>query len=76
MQKILVIGGTGMIGKPVTHALLKAGFTVSLLARHPQQAQQLFPEARIVPGDVFESTHTWEELGKPVITLQHYAAGL
>jgi uncharacterized protein YbjT (DUF2867 family) len=54
MQKILVIGGTGMIGKPVTRALIKAGFEVSILARDPQKAQSLFPGARIVPGDVFD----------------------
>lgn len=54
MQKILIIGGTGMIGKPVTRALIKAGFQVSLLARHPQKAQQLFPDATILPGDVFD----------------------
>ncbi len=54
MQKILVIGGTGMIGKPVTRALIKAGFQVSMLARHPQKALALFPEATILPGDVFD----------------------
>lgn len=54
MRKILVIGGTGMIGKPVTRALVKAGFQVSMLARNPEKAQQLFPDVPIVPGDVFD----------------------
>lgn len=54
MQKILVIGGTGMIGKPVTRALIQAGFQVSMLARQPQKAQELFPEATVLPGDVFD----------------------
>ncbi len=54
MQKILVIGGTGMIGKPVTRALIEAGFQVTMLARHPQKAQALFPEATVLPGDVFD----------------------
>lgn len=51
MHTILVIGGTDMIGKPVTRALIRAGFQVSMLARHPQA---LFPEATVLPGDVFD----------------------
>lgn len=54
MQKILVIGGTGMIGRPVTRALIGAGHAVSVLARQPQKAQALFPEATVLPGDVFD----------------------
>ncbi len=54
MQKILVVGGTGMIGKPVTWALINAGFKVTMLARNPQKAQELFPEATVVPGDVLD----------------------
>jgi uncharacterized protein YbjT (DUF2867 family) len=54
MQKILVIGGTGMIGKPVTRALIGAGFAVSVLARDTDKAQLLFPGAHIIQGDVFD----------------------
>ncbi|WP_276481802.1 SDR family oxidoreductase [Paraflavitalea pollutisoli] len=54
MKKILVIGGTGMIGQPVTRALIDAGFTVSLLARDPQKAEALFPDVHIIQGDVFD----------------------
>lgn len=43
-----------MIGKPVTHALIDAGFAVSLLARDPKKAATLFPGAHIIKGDVFD----------------------
>ena len=54
MMKILVIGGTGMIGKPVTRALIQAGFEVSLLARNPAKAETLFPGVQVLKGDVFD----------------------
>jgi short-subunit dehydrogenase len=33
MQKILFIGASGMLGKPVALELLRAGFKLTLLAR-------------------------------------------
>lgn len=54
MKKILVIGSTGMIGRPVTRALIDAGFTVTLLARNPEKAAALFPGATVKKGDVFD----------------------
>lgn len=51
-MNIAVIGATGLIGKPVTQQLLDAGFIVTILARHPEQAQTLFPAARVVQTDV------------------------
>jgi uncharacterized protein YbjT (DUF2867 family) len=54
MKKILVIGGTGMIGKPVVRALLQAGFAVTVLARDTEKARKLFPAATVLKGDVFD----------------------
>jgi len=54
MKKILVIGATGMLGKPVTHQLIREGFEITILARNPEKAQKIFPGARIVKGDVFD----------------------
>ncbi len=54
MQKILFIGATGMLGKPVARELIKAGFYVTLLARDSNKMQQLFPDAKIMQGDVFD----------------------
>lgn len=54
MKKILVIGASGMLGKPVTRELAKAGFTLTLLARYPYRMRELFPSTRIVEGDVLD----------------------
>jgi uncharacterized protein YbjT (DUF2867 family) len=54
IKKILVIGASGMIGKPVTRELIKAGFDVTLLARDPQKMHLLFPGVKIVQGDVLD----------------------
>jgi len=51
-KKIAVIGATGMLGIPVTAALLEAGFAVTALARKPDEARRVLPAAtRIVAAD-------------------------
>ena len=45
IHKIAVIGATGMLGIPVTIALIDAGFTVTALARKPDEARRLLPAA-------------------------------
>ncbi len=53
MKKIAIIGSTGMLGQPVTQAFISAGYAVSLLARNPSKAKNLFGDSvRIVSGDV------------------------
>ena len=54
MQKILFIGASGMLGKPVTLELMRAGFPVTLLARDVDKMKKLFPNAAVVKGDVFD----------------------
>lgn len=49
---IAVIGATGLLGKPVTQELIRAGFQVTILARHPEAARALFPMVRIVQADL------------------------
>jgi uncharacterized protein YbjT (DUF2867 family) len=52
-KTILVIGGTGMLGKPVAQQLKADGFNVRLLARNPEKAQKLLGNGyEIVKGDV------------------------
>lgn len=51
-QRIAVIGATGLLGKPVTQELINAGFTVTVLSRQPEQAQKVFPMARVVKADL------------------------
>ena len=53
MQKIAVIGATGMLGLPVVEELVNAGFQVTALVRDPQSAMQRLPaDVRIVQADV------------------------
>jgi uncharacterized protein YbjT (DUF2867 family) len=56
MKKILFIGGTGMLGKPVALELLRAGFQVTLLARDVEKMKKLFPKISVVKGDVFDAS--------------------
>ncbi|HEY1023879.1 MAG TPA: NAD(P)H-binding protein [Sphingobacteriaceae bacterium] len=52
MKKIVVIGATGMLGKPVTCELIKAGFDVTIVARDNLKARRDFPRCRILTGDL------------------------
>lgn len=52
MKKILVVGSTGLLGKPVTKALIDAGFSVTLLVRDENLAEKLFSKASIIKGDL------------------------
>lgn len=59
MVKILVLGGTGMLGGPVAHRLQADGFEVRLLARDLEKARAAFGDAgegstrfEFVAGDV------------------------
>jgi len=54
MQKILFIGASGMLGKPVALELLRAGFKLTLLARDVEKMEKLFPNTPVVKGDVFD----------------------
>lgn len=38
IQRIAVIGATGMLGRPVTRVLLDAGFELTVVARTPEKA--------------------------------------
>lgn len=55
MKKILFIGGTGMLGKPVALELLRAGFEVTLMGRDAEKLQKLFPNIPVIEGDVFDT---------------------
>ncbi|MCB0101341.1 MAG: NAD(P)H-binding protein [Anaerolineales bacterium] len=50
---ILIIGGTGMLGKPVAQQLKADGFNVRLLVRNPEKAKKFLGEGyELVQGDV------------------------
>ena len=54
IQRIAVIGATGMLGRPVTHELIASGFDVTVVSRSPETAREHFPDATTMAGDVFE----------------------
>ena len=54
MKKILVVGSTGMLGKPVTRELYRASFDLTLLARDMSKTRKIFPNAKIIQGDVLD----------------------
>jgi len=52
-QKILIIGGTGMLGEPVSRQLQSCGFGVRIFTRSPDKARVRFPAPfEIARGDV------------------------
>jgi uncharacterized protein YbjT (DUF2867 family) len=52
-EKILVLGGTGMLGQPVARRLKEDGYQVRLLVRDVDKARKLFDESfETVQGDV------------------------
>lgn len=55
--RILVVGATGMLGKPVADQLRATGFSIRVLARSHEKGRRLFPEEdiEIVAGDVTDS---------------------
>lgn len=53
INKVVVIGATGMLGLPVTRALAKAGFDVTAASRKPDDARAKLPAGiRADAGDV------------------------
>ncbi|MFZ5554199.1 MAG: SDR family oxidoreductase [Bacteroidota bacterium] len=53
VTNVLVIGATGMLGKPVTAELLNAGFRVFALVRSPEKAKRELPsDVNFIRGDL------------------------
>src|SRR5258706_3206322 len=53
-MKIVFIGASGMLGKPVEGELIRSGYDVTLLARDVNKMQKFFPGSNIAKGDVFD----------------------
>ena len=63
MQKILILGGTGLLGAPVATRLLADGYAVRLLARDPGGAAAMFgASVEIVGGDVTDRSSLKEAM--------------
>jgi NAD(P)-dependent dehydrogenase (short-subunit alcohol dehydrogenase family) len=51
-KRILVIGGTGVVGAPIVRQLDQAGWTVRVTSRNASQARaKLSPRVELVAGD-------------------------
>jgi uncharacterized protein YbjT (DUF2867 family) len=56
IHKILVIGGTGMLGEPVARQLQAEGYSVRILTRSPEKARLRYsPPFEVARGDVEEA---------------------
>ncbi|KAA3664108.1 MAG: NAD-dependent epimerase/dehydratase family protein [Chloroflexi bacterium] len=64
MSKILIVGGTGMLGEPVARQLKRDGFSVKIMSRNPEKAaKQLGAGFEFVAGDVQNLESLREVLG-------------
>lgn len=61
MQRIIITGGSGLIGRALTTELTAHGFEVVILSRRPEAATALPPGARVVGWDG-RSAQGWGEL--------------
>jgi uncharacterized protein YbjT (DUF2867 family) len=53
--KILVAGGTGVLGRPAVRLLVERGHEVVVLARDVAKARSLLgPDVRLTPGDILD----------------------
>jgi len=53
-MKVLVTGGTGMLGRELIHNLVARGQEVKILARDIKKAQEIFADLEIIKGDITE----------------------
>ncbi len=51
-MKILFIGASGMLGKPVARELISAGFDLTLTGRDPGKLRSLYPGRPVIQADV------------------------
>lgn len=56
MNKIAIIGATGMLGQPVTNAFIRAGFEVTVFARNTDKARRAFGQSvRVIEGTLADT---------------------
>ena len=49
---VLIFGGSGMLGKPVTREFIARGHRVSVVTTHPDKTSQLFNNVTVIEGDI------------------------
>ena len=53
-MKVLLIGATGRLGRPILRELRSRGHEVSVLARDPEPLREEFPDVVATAGDAFD----------------------
>lgn len=57
INKILVIGATGLLAKPVVKELVNANFAVTAMVRNPEKArEELTTDVNLIKGDIFSKS--------------------
>jgi uncharacterized protein YbjT (DUF2867 family) len=69
MKQVIVVGGTGYIGRPLIEKLIANGFGVSAVAR-PQSSAKLPAGCGVIPGNALDS-RTYEDQVPPASTFVH-----
>jgi hypothetical protein len=54
--KVLLIGGTGKVGRPALREFVSRGHDVTVLARHPEVLADEFAQVPTVAGDAFDES--------------------
>ncbi|GAB3946429.1 hypothetical protein GCM10028805_16940 [Spirosoma harenae] len=61
-MRIAIIGATGMLGQPVTHELIRAGFSIRLIVRDVAKTKAMFPNVEVVSGNLRDTNKLSEVL--------------
>jgi uncharacterized protein YbjT (DUF2867 family) len=69
MKQVIVVGGTGYIGRPLIEKLSAGGFRMSAVAR-PQSSAKLPAGCCVIPGNALDS-RTYEDQVPPASTFVH-----
>lgn len=69
MEKILITGGTGFVGRYVVKLALKEGYEVHLIIRNPSKAHRIFPSENLKLHELHDFTNK-EELSKILSTIK------
>jgi len=56
MKSVAIIGATGLLGKPVARQLISEGFNVTIITRNVEKAKGIFPDTKVLYGDLADKS--------------------
>lgn len=71
-MRVIITGGTGLLGRPLSAALVQQGYEVTMLSRRPDKVQDMPPGVKIVAWDG-ESSQGWGHLADGTDAIINYA---